>query len=169
MDNQKYIVENGRCNNPFGLGYKTKILTADEIVCENKRGRIQQFVERFGLNYRADTFKDDRLKVDLRLIPRHLDIDLYSVQPEESYWDGPDRTIDRYEEWWGSNADGKPAVRLEIDPEVVTGGPLTFTTKEGSPGIIGWWNYRFIIRVIFGHRMTEDNNSFGHSVDIWRN
>lgn len=167
MNNQKYVVETGRCNSAFGLGYKTKIVTADEIVVSNKRGRIQQFLERFGLNYRVDIFEEDRLQVDLRLIPRHLDLDLYAVQPEEFYWDGPDQTIDRYEEWWGSNADGK-AVRLEIDPEVTTGGPFAFTTKEGTAGIVGWWDYRFVIRVVFGARMTSDNNSFGHTVDIWR-
>jgi len=116
----------------------------------------------------VDDFARDP-KGGLNLEPRPLDVDLDTIQPEEYHWDGSGVGISRYERWYGSAGDGSEAVPLDIDPKYTSGSNYAHTDveeKEGSPGVVGWRNFRFVVRVRHG-AYTRDHFSYGHTVDVW--
>lgn len=133
-----------------------------------KRARIAEAIGRFGLPYEVEMFARDA-KGDLRLKPHPLDMDLDAYQPSEYHWDGSVVGISRYERWFGSAGDGSEAVPLDIDPEYESGSNYAHTDtvrEEGSPGIVDWRRFRFVIRVCHGAH-TRDHFSYGHTVDVW--
>ena len=146
------------------------VAESDYLCVRAKRARAEAAIRRYGLPspYTPDLFEQDR-KADLQWDPRPLDLDLNQYQPTERYWTGSLVGISSYERWFGSAGDGSPAIPLDIDPEYESGSNYAYSEtsrSEGSPGVIGWRNFRFVVRVCHGVH-TRNHFSYGHAVDIW--
>jgi len=141
---------------------------AEYLSVRAKRARIGEAISTLGLPYCVEEFARDP-KTELHFEPRAMDVDLDTIQPSEYHWDGSVVGISRYERWFGSAGDGSPAIPLDIDPDYTSGSNYAYTDTEehdGSPGVVGWRNYRFVVRVRHG-AYTRDHFSYGHTVDVW--
>lgn len=153
-----------------GVWIPDDIITESEYISTiKKKTKLEKCFSRFGLPFKVENFLQDPGK-GLKTFPRSLDVDLDTIQTQYKTWDGSVVSINESEQWFGSNGNGKPAVKLEHDPEFEHGSNYahTETTRgEGTPGIKGWKKWKFVVRICFG-AYTTDHSSWGHTIDVWQ-
>lgn len=142
---------------------------SEYLSVKHKKGKLQKFLQRFGLPYQPETFERD-LKLRLKLQPRPLDVDLDTVVTRCRSWTGSLVSINEEEYWFGSNGNGKPATKLIFDPQFEHGSNYAYQeteTGEGTPGVKGWRKWKYVVRVCHGVEV-RNHTSYGHTVDVWQ-
>ena len=135
-----------------------------------KRGNIDRFLRNYGLLDRLNVnLFMTTAKADLNLYPRDLDFNPDEYIGDDYQWTGSVVDICRTEQWFGSDGRGT-SVPLVIDLNVVHGSNYAHETtyvKEGSPGIVGWENFKYLIKISHGI-YEKDHETYGHGIDIWK-
>lgn len=147
-------------------------IVEDEYLCNiQKRKRLTFFLTKFGFTpgFHPEFFMRDK-KEDLNLSPRKLDFNPDEYIGEEKYWTGELVSICQFEEWYGSNGDGKGYVKLSHRPNYESGSNYAYqetVKREGEKGIEFWTGFRFLIRIQHGNHVSN-HISFGHRIDVWK-
>lgn len=140
------------------------------VAVKVKTARIENCLNRFGITIPVSSFLATR-RNDLELTPKELDIDLDTYIAKETHWTGELVNISSSEEFYGSAGIGKPAVKLEIDPDYESGsnyGYIDVERKEGKPGVKGWQKWKYIIHVRYGI-YEKDHSSYGVGLKVYDN
>lgn len=140
------------------------------ISIKVKTTRIQNCLNRFGIAIPATQFLSTR-KNELVLTPKELNVDLDTYLPKENHLTGELVNISSSEEFYGSSGIGKPAVKLEIDPEYVSESNHAHKvpeTRNGTPGVKGWQKWKYVIHIKHGI-YEKDHTSYGVGITVYEN
>lgn len=150
-----------------GASYLPGVEERDFLSNKYKIDRLTKCSNRFGLNLDVELFWKSK-KDDLQTYPRPLDLDIDNYQPYIERVIGCMVDIHREEYWYGSDGHGT-CIPLGIDPTVDFKSNYAHEKpdfKQGQPGIPGWRDHKFVIRIQRGI-YTRDHYSYGYGIDIW--
>lgn len=143
----------------------------DYLTVKVKKARIQNCLDRFGLNeFSVNSFMDTK-KNDLQLVPKPLQLNLDVYLPEEEHLVGSLVSIRKSEVWYGSAGIGRPAVKLEQFAKYSSKSNYAHEQPEehpGEPGIKGWKKWKYLVQIESGI-YEKDHSSYGMSLKVWEN
>lgn len=147
----------------------TEAWGGETLAARAKRERCEEAIRRFGLPL---TYSQEWVispKSGLNTRPAPLDFDPDKYQASWHSWDGSMVGISRRERFFSSAGNGAPAVELFPVLEEEHGSNYAYeetVRRQGQPGIPGWNDRRFLVRVVSG-AYTREHHSYGVKLDIW--
>lgn len=138
------------------------------LAAQVKRQRCQNALNRFGISMEYDQEWEVSHKSWLNTKPRPLDFNPDTYQPVYKTWDGSVVGIAKKEIFYGSDGN-QNSVLLDVRYDEEHGSNYAHEKTqsiEGVPGIPGWRDHRFLVRVIVGYGV-RDHHSYGIAFDVW--